>query len=140
MAKITLTNLFDIQAVREGRLAPARARVVTLEALVDTGATMLVIPGSAAAALGLPEVRRTRCRYADGRPGWVAIVAGIDLLLPELGRGMTAEAIVEPDGHCALIGQVPLEVMDLVVDPKSRELRVNPASPDIPMLDMFAVA
>jgi hypothetical protein len=28
-----------------------------------------------------------------------------------------------------------LEALDLVVDPKSREVTVNPASPDIPLLD-----
>jgi hypothetical protein len=39
-----------------------------------------------------------------------------------------------------LIGQIPLEELDLVVDPKSRELSVNPASPDMPLLDLMAVA
>jgi hypothetical protein len=34
-----------------------------------------------------------------------------------------------------LIGQIPLEALDLIVDPKSRDLAVNPASPDTPLLD-----
>ena len=39
-----------------------------------------------------------------------------------------------------LIGQIPLEELDLIVDPKSRELLVNRASPDAPLLDLLAVA
>jgi hypothetical protein len=35
-----------------------------------------------------------------------------------------------------LIGQI-LEGLDLVVDPKSREVTVNPASPDMPLLDLL---
>jgi hypothetical protein len=38
------------------------------------------------------------------------------------------------------IGQIPLEELDLLVDPKSRELRVNPASPDAPLLDLLSAA
>jgi len=30
--------------------------------------------------------------------------------------------------------------MDFVVDPKSRELRPNPASPDAPVLDLLTAA
>jgi hypothetical protein len=47
-------------------------------------------------------------------------------------------ALVVPAGSTALIGQIPLEALDLVVDPKSRDVRVNPASPDVPCLDLLA--
>jgi hypothetical protein len=43
-------------------------------------------------------------------------------------------------GRGALIGQVQLEVLDLVVDARSQEARVNPAPPDVPILDMLGVA
>ena len=33
---------------------------------------------------------------------------------------------------------LPLEELDLVVDPRNRELRVNPDSPDAPLLDLYA--
>jgi hypothetical protein len=44
------------------------------------------------------------------------------------------------DGKLALIGQIQLEALDLIVDAKSQELRVNPESPDIETLDLYAVA
>jgi hypothetical protein len=59
-----------------------------------------------------------------------------DLLLEVLGRDMSCDALVLPAGSSALLGQIPLEALDLIVDPKSRELKVNPASPDMPQLDM----
>jgi hypothetical protein len=37
-------------------------------------------------------------------------------------------------------GQIPLERLDLIVDPKSRALRVNPASPDAPRIDAMRAA
>jgi len=39
-----------------------------------------------------------------------------------------------------LIEQIPLEALDLIADPKNRELRVNPESPDVPLLDLYRVA
>ena len=57
-----------------------------------------------------------------------------------LGRETVINALVEAAGTTPLIGQIPLEELDLLVDPKSRELLVNPASPDAPLLDLLSVA
>jgi hypothetical protein len=51
---------------------------------------------------------------------------------------MTCDALVMPVGATPLIGQIQLEALDLVVDAKSREAKVNPASPDIPLLDLLS--
>jgi hypothetical protein len=51
----------------------------------------------------------------------------------------TCDALVLPEGATALLGQVPLESLDLVVDPRSREVSVNPASPDVPLVNLVAV-
>ena len=53
---------------------------------------------------------------------------------------MVANALVERAGTIALIGQIPLEELDLLVDPKSRKLYVNPASPEAPLLDAVSAA
>jgi hypothetical protein len=57
-----------------------------------------------------------------------------------LGRETVTNALVEAAGTTPLLGQIPLEELDLLVDPKSRQLRVNPASPDAPMLDILSAA
>jgi clan AA aspartic protease len=113
-------------------------RRVEVEALVDTGATTLVLPADIAAKLGLTFRDRKTARMADGSLSDVARVTG--LYIEILGRDMTGDALVVPAGVTPLIGQVQLEMLDLVVDPRSQEARPNPRSPDAPMYDMLAVA
>ena len=42
-----------------------------------------------------------------------------------LGRQMTCDAFVTPVGTMPLIGQIPREDLDLIVDPGTREVRVR---------------
>jgi clan AA aspartic protease len=135
-ATLKLTNESDLEAMRAGLLPPDRVRTVELEALVDTGCTMLVLPQDVATRLGLPERGRERVRYADGRDGDIPRVGG--LVIEILGRDMDCNALVHPAGTTPLIGQVQLEQLDLVVDSRSRTLAVNPAHPDAPLLDILS--
>ena len=138
MEKIRLTNSYDEEYVSRGDAAPDSIRSLEIEALVDTGATMLMLPADVVAALGLREVARRKVRYANGDIAEVSVVAGVKLTI--LGRDMVANALVERAGTTALIGQIPLEELDLLVDPKSRKLHVNPASPEVPLLDALSAA
>lgn len=138
MTNLKLTNTADLVRVRDGSLKPEQVRTLEIEALVDTGATMLALPADVVAALGLRELRRVDARLADESIRIVPIVA--DLEIEILGREMTCDALVMPAGSTPLIGQIPLERLDLVVNPKSGELTVNPASPDVPRLDLLRVA
>jgi len=138
MPTVKLSNLFDIQKAEEGFIASSEVRRLEVEALVETGATALVLTEEIAAALGLVDRGTRKVRYADGRIGDARVVAGV--VLEIVGREMTGEALVPPGAHRVLIGQIPLEALDLVVDPKSRDVRVNPESPDAPLLDLYRVA
>jgi len=138
MEKIRLTNSYDEDKVSSGYWQPEQVRSLEIEALVDTGATMLMLPADVVERLGLKEKGRRKVRYANGKEDEVPWVGGVRLTL--LGRDMIASALVEPAGTTALIGQIPLEELDLRVDPKSRSLKVNPASPDAPLLDLLSVA
>jgi clan AA aspartic protease len=135
MAKLKLTNKFDEEDVRRGVMDAKDVRSVEIEALVDTGATMLVLPADVVAKLGLPEEGTRPVRYANGTVARVPLVSGVKLEV--LGRATVFNALVEPAGTTALIGQIPLEELDLIVDPKSREVRVNPESPDAPLLEIL---
>lgn len=138
MQTLELTNSYDEEAVNRGHLTSDRIRTTIIDALVDTGATMMVLPADAVAALGLLPAGYRKVRYADGRTAEVPWVSGVGITI--LGRQTVTNALVEAAGTTALIGQIPLEELDLLVDPKSRELRVNPASPDAPLLDLLAAA
>jgi predicted aspartyl protease len=137
MIKVKLSNYVDMEKALRGIIPPEEVRAVEIEALVDTGATMLVLPGPVVERLGVPLLRYNDVRYANGHTARVARVGGI--WFEVLGRDMTCDALVEPEGKLALIGQIQLEALDLIVDPKSRELRVNPENPDTETLDLYAV-
>jgi clan AA aspartic protease len=139
MTKIKLTNDTDLKMARRGLLPPGKVRGMTVDGVVDTGATMLVLPAEVCRRLGLSHERqRRKVRYADGRVAQVPWVSGVRIEI--LGRQMTCDALVEGGRPTALVGQIPLEGLDLIVDPKSREARVNPASPDAPLLDLLAAS
>ena len=134
-AQVKLTNEADLQYAKRGMVPPDSIRTAQIEALVDTGATMALIPADVVAALALSE-RTRKVRYANGQTEEVPWVGGIRLEV--LGREMSCGALVAPAGTTPLLGQLQLEELDLIVDPKSRELRVNPASPDAPLLDLLS--
>ena len=138
MEKIKLTNDYELTQVEAGTLEASTVRTVEIEALVDTGVTMMMLPADVVARLGVPVRGHRKVRYADSRVEEVPWVSGVRIDVK--GRNAVVSALVGPAGSTALLGQIPLEEMDFVVDPKSRELRPNPASPDAPVLDLLRAA
>jgi clan AA aspartic protease len=132
MTKLRLTNSVDLANARAGVILPEQVRTVEVEALVDTGATTLILPADVVAKLGVPELRRVEPRLADGSLRSAPVVGNLRIEI--LGREMDCDALVTPEGSTPLIGQIQLERLDLVVNPKSRELAVNPLHPDGPLL------
>jgi len=135
---VRLTNSFDAHDAERGLVPASEVRRVEIQALVDTGAAELAIPQEVATALGLPMIDRRKVRYADGRIDEVPYIGG--LVIEILGRHFVSSAFVLPAGATPLLGLIPLEALDLVVNPRTQEVSVNPASPDIPLLDLLRVA
>jgi predicted aspartyl protease len=120
-----LENLKDLWAVEQGLRSPAEARSVTVpDALVDTGATLLSLPTSLIKALGLSRVASKRVRSSIGLAE-ANVYEAVRLTIQ--GRSCTMDVMEVPDGVPALIGQLPLEHLDFVVDLRSRTLIGNPA-------------
>src|SRR5262249_3893615 len=94
--------------------------------IIDTGAAHLVIPKSAADALGVPVIGEAGVRYADDRRATKKVVNAVEVNL--LNRSGIFRAIVEPDRKDALIGAIVLEDMDFVVD--CRQQKLVPRDPD----------
>ena len=53
------------------------------------------------------------------------------------GRTCTMDVIEVPDAVPVLIGQIPLEHLDFVVDPRRRTLIGNPAHGGVHMYEMY---
>ena len=100
---------------------------VEIDALADTGAVHMCIPAHIQIQLRLEEIDEKEVTLADGSQKLVPYVGPIELRYKN--RIGFAGALVM--GDQALLGAIPLEDMDLVVVPKTREVIVNPNSPNI---------
>ncbi|MBN9122647.1 MAG: hypothetical protein J0I06_26455 [Planctomycetes bacterium] len=115
-----LMNYSDVNAVGEGRLTPDKIRRVSLQGVIDTGATRLVLPKSVVDAIGLPVSGRATVHYGDRSSQKRDMVNNAFVQL--LGRGSVFNAIVEPNRTDALIGAIVMEDLDLIVDCGKNEL------------------
>jgi predicted aspartyl protease len=97
-----------------GMLPLEKVRRVRLPAVVDSGATHLVLPASTVTQLGLSPSGHTTVRYADHRQIQREVVPNVWLELQ--GRSGVFKAIIEPDRTDALVGAIPLEDMDFLID------------------------
>ena len=101
---------------------------LAVTAMADTGALMLCIPENVASQLELEAESMRDVSAADGRSLLVPYVGPIKVAFGK--RFCYVGALVL--GDRVLLGAVPMEDMDLVVDPSRRALTVDPASPDLP--------
>ena len=121
----TIYNLGDLIEAERGNRAPDQVRqVIVKEALVDTGATTLSMPRSLLEQIGLTKKYEKRAMTAGGTTTLdVYGAAQIDIM----GRLAITDVIVVPEGSPVLVGQVPLEMMDWVIDMTAKKLIGNPA-------------
>ena len=124
---ITLANNQDRALADAGFLSEDQVRRVTLVGVVDTGATRLVIPESAAIQLGLPSAGQVKVRYTDNRSTSKELVDQVHVTL--LGRDSVFKALVEPDRKDALIGAIVMEDLDFLVDCTNQ--KIYPRDPDM---------
>ena len=122
IVKIKLTNLKDI-FLKSAGARRAGPRVIEVESLVDTWATRLYLKPSVIKKLGLLRVDAVRSQTTNGE----AIRFKYEPVQLELmGRKENFDVIELPESVPNLLGQVPLEVLDLVADSKRQKLIPNP--------------
>ncbi len=125
LTEATIYNLGDLIDVERGRLTPSNVRqVVVNDALVDTGATTLSMPRSLLDQIGLTKQYEKRAMTAAGER--IMNVFGTAKVVI-MGRDCVTDVLEVPEGNPVLIGQIPLEMMDWVVDVQGRRLIGNPA-------------
>ena len=135
VVKARIENLGDLVLMRAGHLKAEEVRAIDVdEALVDTGATMLSLPKSLIKKLGLKKFTSRKMRTAKG-----SVMAHIydAVRLYVQGRDCTIDVSQVAEGCPVLIGQVPLELLDFVVDPKRQKLIGNPEHGGEFMYDAF---
>ena len=100
---------------------------IEVGALADTGSVFLCIPQHVCLQLGLEVLQEREVRLADGSCLSVPYVGPV--LVQFKNRTGVMGALVLGDE--VLLGAIPMEDMDLVVNPRDRTVDVNPASPNI---------
>jgi predicted aspartyl protease len=117
---VTIENQYDLFEVSEGRRRPDEVRRVEIpDALVDTGAKMLSLPKRFIDMLGLKFLQERDIITTAG-PARSATYGLVKSTL--MGRDAPLDVAALPDECPTLIGYIPLEQLDLVVDPTGQRL------------------
>jgi clan AA aspartic protease len=77
--------------------------------------------------LDLAVLDEQEAELADGTPKKIEIVGPVEVRFEN--RMTTVNAAVLPSNTEVLLGAIPMEDMDVLIDPKQQKLVVNPAHP-----------
>ncbi len=118
-AQVKLTNISINQAIE-------------IRAVVDTGIPFMCVTEEMTVQLGfdLSESSAQHVMTIDNQQVLLPKISPIEIEFEN--RSYVTEALVLADE--ALMGMIPLQAMDLVVDPIQQKLIVNPAHPNYPLV------
>lgn len=128
-AEIELISGDDLVLHRRGFLPQEQIKRLKVNALVDSGAYMLVINQHIKEQLDLPVLDEQTARLADESEIRVEVVGPVEIRFEN--RRATVDAMVFSGDAEVLLGAIPMEDMDVLIDPKQRRLIVNPENPYI---------
>lgn len=127
-ADIELINGDDLGAARRHTIGEEEIRRFPVRALVDSGSQYLCINENIQEVLQLPLISTKRVQLADGKVVHCDFVGPVELKFAN--RDTLCRAIVLPGDAEPLLGLLPLEDLDVIIDPKRMQLLVNPDHPD----------
>ncbi len=131
---VEVENFKDLEDRRAAGNGHVKVRKLKVRALVDTGSALLCLPAKAIRKLGLHRNRSTRVRTANG-----VVERGIyqAVQITILERQCLGEVMEIPEDVPPLLGFIPLESLDLVVNPKSNRVTHNPENGGKYTLDLL---
>jgi len=134
VVNVKIENLTDLMRVSDASLRPEEVRSIECEAVVDTGAKLLSLPKKFIDRLGLEYFATRQTQTAVGYVP-CRIYRGVWLTIE--GRKCTVDVAEVSDDAAILIGYVPLELLDFVVDPVKQQLVPNPEHGGQQVLDLL---
>ena len=120
--EVEIINANDTALLKAGYIKESEVRQMKVEMMVDTGAYMICINEELKNQLGLEINDRQEGVLANGDRHLFDIAGPIEIRIHN--RRTISEAIVLPGNAEPLLGSIPLEAMDLLVDPKMGQLVV----------------
>jgi clan AA aspartic protease len=126
----------EIELVSTDDIALARKRIITKDeikkmevtVLIDTGAFMLAINENVKAQLDLAVIEEQVAELVDGSQVKLEIVEPVEVRFKN--RRTTVDAIVLPGNSEVLLGAIPLDGLDVVLNPLNQTIDINPESPN----------
>ena len=135
LTEATIENLKDLWDAQRSMMPAEQVRKVSVaDALVDCGATLLSLPTKLIQQLGLIKTGTKRVTSSIGLAE-AAVFEAVRLTIQ--GRTCTMDVMEVPDGVPVLIGQLPLEHLDFVIDMRSHKLIGNPAHGGEHMYELY---
>jgi clan AA aspartic protease len=128
-ADIELISGRDLVMFGEGLITEDKIKRMTVNVLVDSCALMLTINEEIKTQLGLQQVDMRSAQLADGTLIKLPIVGPVEVRFAN--RRSSVDAMVLPGDAEPLLGAIPMEDMDVLVDTQQRRLIVNPEHPYI---------
>ena len=128
VTRVELFSCGDEEMVERGQLRADQIRRDSIEALADTGATLMSIPQDVIDKLGVRVFSERVSRFANGETAVKKISGPVHIRV--MGRDALVVTMATHPGLPSLLGQIPLESLDLLVDPKRQRLIAG--HPDYP--------
>jgi len=119
-AEIILKNAGDVTSVKRGYIKENEIRQTTVTAMVDTGSATLVINEDVCSRLGLAVESDYTAELADGSTQEYGLTEPVKIQWKD--RNSICRAVLIPNASEVLLGAIPLEEMDLIINPSKQEL------------------
>jgi predicted aspartyl protease len=134
IAQIKLANWFDLESVAAGTRTD-KPRALETNALVDTGAVKFYLKSSIIRELGLRPVGEIQTPTMSNRSESRMVFSPVALEIQ--GRTGRFDVVEIADDLPNIVGQIPLEDLDWVVDCKNQRLIPNPEHKNGELADEF---
>lgn len=119
-AQIQILNNWDATNARLGLQSAEKIRKIDLQIRVDPKSLLLSINESIQEMLGLPIIDYRIAELANGQKARLPVVGPVEIRY--LDRSSTGSAYVLPSDSEPLLGVIPLEEMDLWINPNRNVL------------------
>jgi len=96
------------------------SKSIKIEAVIDTGATISVLPMDLIQKLGLEKINEVSVKCLE--------IARRKVVFDVLAKNVGTQSLIE---------QIVLERLDLIIEPSTRKVIPNPRSPETPMIEIF---
>lgn len=120
---VYVENAEDRSRVERGEIGETEVRRLTVDALVDTGASFFCLSEPLVKRLGLPFDRQ---RPTKTPLGVISMPVYRGALIEVQGRSCAVEVMGLPENRQCLLGQIALEQLDWWVDTLGQRLVGNP--------------